>query len=329
MDWESRCMRLCGGVIAGALILRLAAGGFFAPVGEMLRQPAVTSFLVYLQTGRVVRLAADLPQITVPETVPTRDSTEIIEKPSFSADDASLIDVKYNCDYRPDLAGLLTEPLDWNLKSGEPTVLILHTHTTESYTKSGSDTYEETSSYRTLEPDYNMLSLGALVAQALEEAGIPVIHDQTFHDYPSYNGSYTHAAASTAEYLEAYPSIRLVLDLHRDAADTPTGQMSTSCSVGGETSAQLMMVVGTDAGALEHPQWQENLSIALKLQALLEKEHPGICRPLNLTYQRYNQHLGDRALLIEIGAAGNTLQEAKIAAAQLAQAIIQLSNGST
>ena len=113
------------------------------------------------------------------------------------------------------------------------------------------------------------------------------------------------------------------MDLHRDAADTPTGQMSTSCTVGGEKAAQLMFVLGTDK-RLNHPDWEQNLSLALKLQVLLEKENPGICRDLTLSKNRYNQHLGAYALLIEIGAAGNTLEEAKIAARELAEAIAQL-----
>jgi stage II sporulation protein P len=168
-----------------------------------------------------------------------------------------------------------------------------------------------------------MIALGELVAEILESAGIGVIQDTTLHDYPSYNGSYSHAAASTKAYLEEHPTIELILDLHRDAADTPTGQMATSCTVGGETAAQLMFVLGTDK-RLNHPDWEQNLSLALKLQVLLERENPGICRDLTLSKNRYNQHLGAYALLIEIGAAGNTLEEAKIAARELAEAIAQL-----
>ena len=97
----------------------------------------------------------------------------------------------------------------------------------------------------------------------------------------------------------------------------------TACSVEGETSAQLMFVLGTDE-RLSHPDWERNLSLALKLQTILESENSGICRDLNLTRNRYNQHLGDLALLVEIGAAGNTLEEAKLAARELAGAIVRL-----
>ena len=168
-------------------------------------------------------------------------------------------------------------------------------------------------------------STGKIMADILEEAGIGVIHDTDFHDYPSYNGAYTHAAASTKRYLEQYPTLELILDLHRDAADTPTGQMATRCSIGGESSAQLMFVLGTDK-RLNHPDWEQNLSLALKLQVLLEKENPGISRDLTLSKNRYNQHLGKYALIVEIGAAGNTLDQAKLAARELGEAIVALTH---
>ncbi len=321
MDWEQKCIRMCAGVLLGAVLVRLGAMGVFAPVGQALSRPEVASFLVYLQTGRVVRLSRETPLPVV--TVSTKQSSPVF----FSAEDAEGVQMQYNCDYRPDLPGLLTQSLDWNLTGDGPSVLILHTHTTECYTKGSGDSFQESGDYRTLDEGYNMLCLGKLVAERLEQGGISVLHDTELHDYPSYNGSYNHAAASTQELLAQNPSIRLVIDLHRDAADTAYGQMVTECAIGGQTGAQLMFVVGTDEGPLEHPDWRENLSLALKLQVLLEREHPGICRKMNLTYNRYNQHLGDYALLVEIGAAGNTLEEAKLAAEELADAIIQLKDG--
>jgi stage II sporulation protein P len=103
--------------------------------------------------------------------------------------------------------------------------------------------------------------------------------------------------------------------------------MVTSATVGGQHSAQLMMVVGTDAGGNLHPNWQENLSLALKLTVLLEQENPGICRPINLRSERFNMDLTHGSLLVEVGAAGNTREEALIAANALAQAVLALSQG--
>ena len=76
-----------------------------------------------------------------------------------------------------------------------------------------------------------------------------------------------------------------------------------------------------------HPKWQENMSLAVKLHAQLEKTCPGICRPISLRSQRFNQDLSTGALSIEVGAAGNTRQEALGGAEILAQAIIALSRG--
>ena len=318
MGWEQRNIRFCAGVLVFAAVLRLWAGGTLAPVGQALRSPEAASFLIYLQTGRVVRRVPPPEAEPVQETIPR----EAAQPAVFRAEDAALVDIDDTCGRNPDAEKWLTEPLDLDLAGPEPKVLILHTHTTESFAQTA-DRYEETSPYRTLDPGHNMLALGDLLAEILEEAGIGVIHDRAFHDYPSYNGSYNHAASSTKAYLEEYPTIELVLDLHRDAADTAAGQLVTRCSIGGETAAQLMFVVGTDT-RLKHPGWERNLSLALKLQVLLEQENPGLCRDLNLTKNRYNQHLGPYALLVEVGAAGNTLGQAKLAARELGEAIVKL-----
>ena len=317
MDWDQRCIRLCGAMVASAILLRLCSGGVFAPVGRALAQPEAAAFLLYLHTGRVVR-PLPTPAPPVPSLPEQTEGTE----PVFAAEDLDLLTIDDGPCCRPDAAALLTAPMDLDLSGEGPRVLILHTHTTESYEQT-SERYEETSPYRTLDPGHNMLALGKIVAEYLENSGIGVVHDTTFHDYPSYNGSYTHAASAIRAYLEKYPTIELILDLHRDAADTPTGQLATRCRIDGESAAQLMFVLGTDT-RLKHPKWEQNLSLALKLQVLLEKTHPGICRDLNLSKNRYNQHLGPRTLLVEIGAAGNTLEEAKPAAMALAEAIVLL-----
>lgn len=328
MDWEQRSLRLCAAVLTLALLLRLCAGGLPGVLGQALEDPQVASFLVYLHTGRSVRLPARLPNaLSAPaEDAVNPPTVPADEAPAFAADEADLVEITDSADLQPDIPSLLTRELSWDLTEGGPKVLILHTHTTESYTQSD-ERYEETSAYRTLDPGHNMLYLGDLVEERLEAAGIGVLHDETFHDYPSYNGAYTHAAESIAAMLEAYPSIELVLDLHRDAADTPYGQLATSCEIEGETAAQLMFVVAAAPNYSVRPDWQENLSLALKLQALLQREYPGICRSIHLSTQRYNQQLGPHALLVEIGAAGNTREEAAIAAEKLADAIIQLARG--
>lgn len=250
----------------------------------------------------------------------------------FTAADGKTITMQYgqDCYYRPDMVQLLLRPLDWELGDGEPRVLILHTHASEGYTRLAEEAYVQTGEYRTLDTQYNMVALGDLLAQRLEAAGIGVIHDRDIHDYPSYNDSYTNARSCVQTYLQKYPSIRVVLDLHRDALLLSDGsQYAPAVTANGESVARLMLVVGTDGSGMYHPAWQENLAIAVKLQVMLERQCAGITRPVLLRAQRFNHDLSAGAMIVEVGAAGNTLQEAKNAILYLADAIIALMHGAT
>ena len=327
MDQHQRTQRFGAAVIAWALVLRLYAAGALETVVTWLTQPNITAFVTYLETGRYVRFSASQGVFLdfSPESAAPFLPTEAA-RPVFAPEDTSLTDLYYACDLRPDIQTLLEEPLDWDLADGKPAVLILHTHTTESYTQLH-ENYVETSDYRTLDEGYNMLSIGQRVQEILEENGIVVIQDRQLHDYPSYNGSYTDARKSIRQFLAENPTIRLVLDLHRDATDGENGQLRTVATLGSETSAQLMLVMGTNAGGQTHPDWEQNLSLALKLQAQLERQTPGITRPTILRAQRFNQDLSPGALLVEVGAAGNSHAEALLAAEELAKAIVALSRG--
>lgn len=327
MDLQEKSLRLGAAAVAGALALRLLAGGALDMAAAWLLKPETQSFLLYLETGRIVRFSpsleenADLAGESPGPVLPVQGDV-----PVFTAAEAEGIQIRYSCSQRPDLAALLAQPLTWDLRGDEPTVLILHTHATESYTKQG-EAYRESAAYRTLDESYNMISVGDALARVLEENGIRVIHDRTLHDHPSYNGSYTNARKTIAGYLEEYPSIRLVLDLHRDASGDIHDQLRTQATVDGEASAQLMLVMATGSAGLSHPNWQTNLALGLKLQLQLERTAPGITRPLDLRGQRFNQDMTPGSLLIEVGAAGNTHPEAIRAAVILGRAIVALAEG--
>jgi len=167
--------------------------------------------------------------------------------------------------------------------------------------------------------------VGKEIAKVLTEKGVPTLHDTSVNDDPSYNASYSLCGKRTRTLLEANPSVRVVLDVHRDAAEDAQGrQTGEVIRVGEEDSARLMLVVGTDAGGREHPNWQENLSLALKLQALGERRVPGLFRPIDLRRECFNQQLSPGALLVEVGAAGNTLPEALTAARLFAEVLAEL-----
>ncbi len=334
MDREKLCLRIGALAIAGALLLRLCSGGALGAVVEALSSPEAVSVMLYLETGRVVRPAQPQtpknpeeqdPTPIPEESVPTMPAETFLQT-TFSEEDASLVEVNSVCGYDTDLPALLQTPLNWDLTQKEPTVLILHTHATESYTKT--EDYTETSAYRTLDAGYNVVSIGAELKKLLEAGGIGVIHDTTLHDYPSYSSSYSHARKQIRAYLEEYPSIALVLDIHRDAVENSRGeQVAFTEDCNGQKAARLMMVVGTDANGLNHPNWQENMALAVKLHAQLEKNIPGICRPISFRPQRFNQDLSTGGMLIEVGSAGNTRQEALEGVRLLAQAILELSQG--
>ena len=204
-------------------------------------------------------------------------------------------------------------------------MLILHTHGTESYEKT--EDYTESSAFRTRDGDYNVVSVGEALAQALEAGGIKVVHDKTLYDYPSYNSSYSNARKGIKKALEENPSISMVLDLHRDAVEKNGEQMRFVVDREDGTVARMMLVVGTDAGGLKHPDWPENMSLAVKLHARLEQLCPGICRPISFRKQRFNQDLSPGALIVEVGSTGTTRQEALAAAELLAEAVLDLAKG--
>lgn len=327
---ERRSTKIGAALLIFALALRLITGDGLS----FLRSERFAAVMTFLETGRVVSLQKLPPlspqplETTQATTVPLPTQPPAPSIPIFTAEDADLTRLRYSCDYRPDVEKLLTESLQWNLADGEPAVLIVHTHGSESYTKQPGQDYKETAAYRTLDESYNMVAVGDLLARLLEAAGIRVIHDRQLHDYPSYNSSYNNSRSSVKAYLKEYPSIRLVLDIHRDAAENSDGsQFATRATVNGQDSAQIMFLVGTDESGNYHPDWQDNLAVAAKLNVLMEQINSGITRKSTLRAQRFNQDLAPIALLVEVGSAGNTLEEALRAIPVLAEAIIALKNG--
>ena len=324
---EQKVLRTGTFVVACAIILRLA-GGLVGSVPLSL-SPKIASLMIFMQTGRVIRpsnISFSPKPTEVTEVTAPPPSTEP-EKPVFSEQEAEDIGITAAFSYTADLPALLAQPLNWDLTGEEPKVLIVHTHGSESFAPTGE--YAETTPYHTLDTDHNMVSVGKYVGSLLEKAGITVLHDTALHDAQSYNAAYTNSRKSVQAYLQEYPSICLVLDLHRDSLEDEEGnQLAHSVFSQGTTVAPLMLVVGTDYGGLNHPRWQENLSLALKLQIQLEDICPGICRNINLRTQRFNQDLSTGAMLVEVGASGNTRQEALRAAEVLAKGIISLAYGS-
>ena len=339
----------CVGILLFAAALRLAAApSLTEKLWQTLRRFAGSEglfrFVMLSQSGMSVESgsisatveapARDTAQETRPAPMETETPTDTqpqeteqvqISLPEFTQQEAQAIAIRGNCTYTVDKAALLTAPLCWRTPSQGPQVLIIHTHTSEAYTPSEGYEYTASGNYRTQQADRSVVAVGDALAECLEENGISVLHDTQLHDYPSYNDSYASSKTAIEEYLNQYPSIVMVVDVHRDAAENADGtQVRQTAQIGGQTCAALMLVVGTDEGGLYHPYWQENLSCALKLQALLNREYPGLCRDLSLRAERFNQHETPASLLVEVGSTGNTLPEALTAAQYLGDTLAEL-----
>ena len=351
--YQRKSRRYGAAMVALSLCLRLGIFlGLDAKAAAMLsqaaRQEEFAAWMLYLETGKraapeeetqpvyVLELTR-APEEEAEEEEPEEEEEEVpqeeeeAEAPDLHASlpatlvGAEAIAVTGGCTYAYDKAALLAQPSTLDFSADEPTILILHTHASESYTPEPGEVYETAGSFRTLDTDYSVIQVGKALAETLRSYGLQVVHDATINDYPSYNDSYANSLARIEAWKKQYPSLQMVIDLHRDAAEDEQGNaVALTAEVNGEDCAQLMLVVGTDQGGLYHPNWQENLANALKLQSVLEGMYPGLCRSLNLRTERFNQHATPGSILVEVGCTGNTLTQAKRSAALLGEALASM-----
>ena len=330
MKYRSMENRFCMSLVAFAVIVRLllatgVSAALDSAVGlapEAGTQDEPDVFLLEILEPEPVQAEppAQAESPAEPDEPPEPEPAD--PPPVFSADEADAIAIAGLCSYRPDKQALLTRPSALSLSEDGPAVLIVHTHSSEAYTMEAGFEYPESDALRTLDERYSVIRVGDEIADILTEAGISVLHDTQPNDYPNYNGAYERMRQTIEGYLAEYPSIQMVLDVHRDAAEDADGNpVALTAEVNGEACAELMLVVGTDEGGLTHPDWQENLANALKVQALLNRSVPGLCRNLDLRTERFNQHETPGSLLVEVGASGNTLAEALRAARIFGQAL--------
>ena len=232
--------------------------------------------------------------------------------------------IKNSTTYSVNAKELLTQPLKYS-KSDDPTVLILHSHATESYKPTDANYYKPTDTDRTQDTKYNVVRVGEEMAKVLKEAGINVIHEKKLHDYPDYNSSYLNSLKTVSNYIKKYPSIQVVLDIHRDAmvrGDNTLVKAVTEAD--GQKVAQVMLVCGCDLLGLEHPNWRDNLSFAVKLQNEMNSLYPCLARPIDFRKERFNQHMTPNSLIVEVGSNANSLEEAILGGKCAASALARL-----
>ena len=217
-------------------------------------------------------------------------------------------------------------PFSIELNSPDPQVLIMHTHATECYRPAEGLWFLPGDGARTTDRAANMCAVGAVMADTLNAAGIHTLHDETLNDYPSYTGSYSNSRAVVQQYLAQYPSIKVVLDVHRDAIEKEDGtRVAPVAEVNGRKAAQVMLICGCDNGStVSLPNWRQNLRFAAAWEGAMEGMYPGFTRPVLFSYRFYNQDLTTGSLLIEIGTHGNNLNEALYAGQLAANALASL-----
>lgn len=255
-----------------------------------------------------------------PDTKAETSATESIPDEGPAGEDTvDGIFLKNETSYNPDLQILYNSPnpidkadkLYERYLEGSPLVLIYHSHATESYQDSSTP-----GSFRSPDPSKNMVAVGEVIARCLEANGIKAIHLTEMFDIESYSDAYYNSSAAVEKVLREHPSIKYILDIHRDSITDKNGNnVGATLTWGDTTAAQLMFVVGTDEGGSGHTEWRQNLTAALHLQKLLLSQSPSLMRPINLRKASFFQDRSPGAMLVEVGSCGNTLAEAKRSAA--------------
>ena len=217
---------------------------------------------------------------------------------------------------------LTEEMLNPNIVIENKNIVLFHTHTCESYSSSEKYNYTPTGNFRTTDLNFSVAKVGTELENQLKQYNYNVIHDTSYHDYPNYTGSYTRSLETVENILKENPS-DIVIDLHRDAVGSRS-DYAPKVKIGDDEAAQIMFVIGTNEGGLWHPNWNQNLKFAIKVQQKAEEMYPGLFKPIMLTKSRYNQHTGKFASIIEVGATGNTLEQCLTSMKYLAKVIDEI-----
>lgn len=287
------------------------------------QESAVTTAVPQETTAAAVTTSADPPAQNVPSGMKPVTETRI----GNDGTQAEGIYIKNGTDYKLNVTEAMNTPADCKiLLDAGYQVLIIHTHTTESYAESDKEWYDPNYSPRTADKSRNVIALGEVIAEKLKAKGINTLHVTTVHDYPQYNGSYNRAEETIKEYLEKYPSIEMVIDVHRDAITHNDGtKVKPTCTINGKKAAQVMIITGCDnRGKYDFPEWKKNFRMACQLQKQLGQKYEGLMRPLYFVPFRYNMHLTPNSLLIEFGTDVNTLDEALYSAQMVGDGLSEL-----
>lgn len=224
-----------------------------------------------------------------------------------------------------DISKILKKTPSVKLKNtSAPQVLVLHTHATESFMTAEKEYYTEADATRSTDDRKNMVAIGKTFCETLEKAGIGTVQITTHFDNPAYTGSYKRAKTEIEKYLKKYPTIKVVVDIHRDSITNGTTKTKPTVTIDGKKAAQVMLVMGSGTGKVKnHPKWEENLALAARYQQTMAKNYPKFARCMMVSSKLYNQNLTTGSMLIEIGTEANTFSEANYSASLAATSLAQ------
>lgn len=228
--------------------------------------------------------------------------------------------------YKLNIENLLKQKADLNIKDlSKPTILVYHSHTTESYTLLDVGYYTKSLDLRSDDNSRNMVRVGDELVKYLEMQGFNVIHDTEIHD-KNYSDAYSHSRKNVEKYLEQYPSIDITIDVHRDdiTYDNKT-KVKPTATVNGKKAAKMMIIAGAEYGSVKNfADWEYNLRFDVAVQNKVEEMYPGLMRPIYFAERRYNMFETHNSFLLEVGTDGNTLDEACYSARLFATALGEL-----
>ena len=247
----------------------------------------------------------EIEELAVKVEIPDKLTTEVIEtdiKPKYT-NSYGMVQIKNETEFE-----LTEDMLKPNIVfNNSKNILIFHTHTCESYTSSQGYEYQMEGNYRTTNLEYSVARVGSEFSKFLRGEGFSVIHNTTYHDFPAYSGSYDRSLTTVSNLLSENKETEIVFDIHRDSIGDSS--YAPTVKIGEEYAAQIMFVIGTNGGGLEHPDWIQNLKTAIKIQEKANEKYPGLFKPIILRNSRYNQNVASGASIIEVGATGNTLDQ--------------------
>ena len=333
---------------AESMVLQVGEKSIFAAVGLRLEERRAEHSYFFLSgdlslpkneesvtVGSVSYFSPDRTPLSEPQTeekTPSQILYDAIPSGAVPVVQSDLSSPSYllnSTKYQIDLseARTATFPCLTEAMGEEPLVLILHTHGTESYLEDETNLsefaqgdvetyYVKETSFRSNDPEKTVVAVGKAFAEVLNENSIPTLHCTVMHDAQDFNTAYEKSAETVKKLLKEYPSIQYVIDLHRDSVLRGDAAIKTHASELEGNTAQVMLVVGSNQNG-RHPDWEKNLSVAVKWKDIMDRDYPSLSRSLYLRTARFNQEYTFGSLLLEVGTAANSQEEA-LAAARLA-----------